>query len=146
MKLTPLFIATSLLFLTQGLLSCGSESTGSADPAVPGIASPAPSPTGSLVCTQVYVYGVMIRVTDETGNPISNAQAVLQDGSYSETLEPVDEPSETGIYQGAGERPGTYQLTVSAPGYAPKTFDHLIVQPGTCHVTPVTLQVSLFPY
>jgi hypothetical protein len=139
-------MVASLLLLAQILFSCGSESTGSASPASPGIANPAPSPTGSLVCTQVYVYGIMIRVTDGDGNPIINAHAVIQDGTYSETLEPVTEPSETGIYQGAGERPGTYQLTVSAPGYLPKTYDHLVVQAGTCHVTPVTLQVSLIPY
>jgi len=143
---SPIAIVASLLLLAQALFSCGSENTGSASPATPGIANPAPSPTGSLVCTQVYVYGIMILVTDGGGNPITHVQAVIQDGAYSETLEPVAEPSETGIYQGAGERPGTYQLTVSAPGYLPKTYDHLVVQPGICHVTPVTLQVSLFPY
>lgn len=142
----------ALLALTA-LSSCGGDSAaGSADfkappppPPAPGIASPAPTPSG-IFCSQVYVYGIVIHVIDPSGHPIQNAQAVIQDGSYQETLSPVGEPSENGLYQGAGERPGTYELTVSAPGYVPQTFENLVVTGGVCHVDTVSREVSLFPY
>jgi hypothetical protein len=84
-----------------------------------------------------------------TQRPIGNATAVIQDvqdKDYQETLVPVNVPASSGIYQGAGERAGTYRLTVSAPGYALQTFDKIVVRPGTCHVEPVSLEVLLFPY
>ncbi len=107
---------------------------------------PPPLPISALVCTEVYVYGIVIHVTDPSGKPITNAQAIIRDGPFTETLEPVTEPSANGIYQGAGERPGTYELTVSAPGYVPQTFKNLVVTGGICHVNQVSREVSLFPY
>jgi hypothetical protein len=103
-------------------------------------------PSGGIICSQVYVYGIMVRVIGPTGDPIPNAQVTIRDGAYTETLRQIEVPSPTGIYQGAGERPGTYQLKVSAPGYVPQTFENLVVLGGVCHVTPVTREVSLLPY
>lgn len=150
-----LLLALSMLFASL-LTSCGSEDSSLASAPLPpppppqaggiGAGTPSPTPSGSLVCSQVYVYGIVVQVKDPSGNPIPNAQVVIRDGSYTETLSQIDVPSPTGIFQGAGERPGTYQLTVSAPGYAPQTFENLVVSGGVCHVSQVTQQVSLLPY
>jgi hypothetical protein len=150
------YLAVALLALTSTLLSaCGSEDSSSASvPAPPpppqaggtGDSTPSPSPSGSLVCSQVYVYGIVVQVKDPSGNPVPNAQVVIRDGNYTENLSQMDTPSPTGIYQGAGERPGKYDLTVSAPGYAPQTFENLVVSGGVCHVSQVTKEVSLLPY
>lgn len=108
---------------------------------------PSPIPSGSLVCTEEYVYGIIVHVIDgRSGTPITNAQVVIQEGTYQEALSPIGEPSQNGLYQGAGERPGTYRLTVSAPGYTPKTFENLVVSGGVCHVQTISREVSLLPY
>jgi hypothetical protein len=144
------FFSIAFLIAAGLLASCGNEEALTPHDlgpgAAPGVAaSPSPQPTGSLVCTQVYVYGIVIHVTDPSGNPITNAHAVIQDGSYNETLEPTNAPATSGVYQGAGERPGTYRLTVSAPGYQPVTLENLVVTSGVCHVTPVEREVVLEP-
>jgi hypothetical protein len=91
----------------------------------------------------VYVYGIVIQVLNEAGAPIPNAQAFIQEGGYVEQLKPIDEPSPSGVYQGAGERPGTYKLTVQAPGYQPQSFENLLVTAGICHVNPVDRVIVL---
>jgi hypothetical protein len=95
-------------------------------------------------CTMIYVYGVNVNVVDAlTGLPVPNATAVITDLGYSEVLQSFD-PS-TGEFTGAGERPGTYTLSVSAPGYQTVITGPLQVGFDGCHVIPVSLTVSLQP-
>lgn len=96
-------------------------------------------------CTMQYVYGVSVNVTDaRTGQPINNAVVTITDGGYSETLQSYSYDSD-GTYVGAGERPGTYVMTVTAPGYPspfPQTFT---LGFDGCHVIPQSFNVALQP-
>jgi len=93
------------------------------------------------VCTEIYVYGVNVTVTDENGDPVSGATLTLVEGEFSEVMEEI-RPGE-GEYVGAGERAGTYTLIVEADGYDTATIENIAVNADECHVIPVSREVIL---
>jgi hypothetical protein len=97
------------------------------------------------ICTMIFVYGLAVEIRDAvTGAGIAaGAVAVAREGSYSETLEhgPVDSVS----VHGAGERAGTYTITVSRPGYVAWTSPPIKVTADQCHVQPVLVKARLAP-
>ena len=48
-----------------------------------------------------------------------------------------------GEYVGAGERAGTYILTIVADGFEMVTVDDIFVDADECHVVGVSRQISL---
>ena len=48
-----------------------------------------------------------------------------------------------GVYVGAGERAGTYTLTVEAEGFEPVTIEDIVVEADECHVIGVSREVTL---
>ena len=70
----------------------------------------------SLICTAEVIAGIQITVRDSmtSANISCNATATIMEGSYSETLTPLNCSAE-GILEGAYERSGTYQIEITAP-------------------------------
>ena len=94
-------------------------------------------------CTTEYRWGVNLTIRDaRTQQPITTATATLVDGAYRET---ITLQSFATSYLGAGEREGTYTLTVTAPGYQPSTARTVTVTGDECHVRPVSVTVDLTP-
>ena len=77
-------------------------------------------------------------VTDQTQAVVTGAKAVLTDdaGAKHET-----EVNEKGAYSFTQLKPGTYNLTVSAPNFGEKVFDHISVTSGL----ELTLDATLEP-
>ena len=96
-------------------------------------------PGGDIVCTEIFVYGVNVTVTDANGDPITGATLTLTEGTYVETMQEL----QAGSYAGAGERAGTYTLTVEAAGFVTQTLDNIVVDEDECHVIPVSREVTL---
>ena len=95
-----------------------------------------------IACTAIFVYGVTATVTDhDTGSPVAGAMLTLTDGAYMEEMESF----QNGDFVGAGERPGTYSLTATAPGYQSRTLDDIVVTADACHVHGVHVAVELSP-
>ena len=91
-------------------------------------------------CTMLYAYGVSANVTDaDTGEAVTNATLTLQDGDYTEVME----GSPSGGYVGAGERPGTYTLTIEVPGVPSETVPDIVVGFDGCHVIGVALDIQV---
>lgn len=85
-----------------------------------------------------------MRVTDAaTQKPICDAAVRATDGAYSEAL--VMTGSDGCAYAGAWERPGTYRITVTAPGYDSAAIHGVVVTAGECHVEPQQREVELSP-
>lgn len=96
------------------------------------------------ICTAEFRYGVSAVVTDaDTGEPITNAILTLRDGTYTEVMEPF--PTGPGEYAGAGERPGTYTLTIEVPDVATDTISDIEVGFDGCHVIGVALDIRVRP-
>lgn len=106
----------------------------------------APTLPGCIIetsCTTLYAYGVSATVRDtRTGAPVSNATLVLVDGAYRETMTSFGTP---GSYAGAGEREGTYTLTVTAQGYQPSSPRTIVVTGDECHVNGQSVTIDLTP-
>jgi hypothetical protein len=97
-------------------------------------------PACSNHCTDQAVFGIVVRLTAQTGGAaITGADVEAVEGSYVEKL--VDNGD--GTYDGATERAGTYTVTINASGYMPLTVQPVEVKPGDCHVVTKTVDVQL---
>ena len=96
-----------------------------------------------IFCTTQFVYGLNIIVLDATtGNPIfQDIEVKAVDGTYQEILELV--PSSEYAFVGAGERAGTYVVTVTKAGYQTYTSAPIVLTRDECHVIPQSLTVNL---
>ncbi len=93
-----------------------------------------------VACTQQFVYGVNVTVTDSaTHQPIEGATLTLTDGDHSEVMDELS----GGSYAGAGERAGTYVLTIDAEGFDSMLIENIVVEADLCHVVPVALDLTL---
>ena len=101
-------------------------------------------PNGGVPCTLEFAYGLTVHLSDAgTGAPISGASLILREGAYVETMQEILPDFEPGTYVGAGERAGTYTLTVQAAGYEGQSIEDIVVTADICHVTGRTLDVEL---
>jgi hypothetical protein len=96
-----------------------------------------------IFCTDQFVYGLNVIVLDAvTGNPIfQDIEVKAVDGAYQEILELV--PGLEYAFVGAGERAGTYVVTITKAGYQTYTSAPIILTRDECHVIPQSLTVNL---
>lgn len=92
-------------------------------------------------CTTLYAYGITVHVEDASGNLVTNATITLHEGSYTEVLQFLP----TNDYAGAGERPGTYSMTIEVPGLPAKTVDDIVLGFDGCHVIGAAFEVQAEP-
>lgn len=94
------------------------------------------------ICTTEFVYGLSATVVDaNTGLPIDDAILTLTEDDYTEEMELLA----TGSYAGAGERPGTYDLTIEVPGVATDTIHGIEIDADECHVIGLALDIRVLP-
>lgn len=100
--------------------------------------------TSKLTCTPEWVYGLHVEVRDAATNHAAadGALIIARDGSYVDTL---DVQSDALLALGAGERAGTYSLTIAKSGYQPWQSEGIQVTRDECHVTPVVIRADLLP-
>lgn len=91
-------------------------------------------------CTAEFVYGLNVVVNDGE-DPICDAEVTIEEGDYTETLESF----ECGSFVGAGERAGTYRITVEAEGYLTEVVEDFVITDDECHVEPRSLDITLDP-
>jgi hypothetical protein len=102
-----------------------------------------------IACSQVYVYGISLKVQNAvTGARITDSAAVqIKDGGYVEAynyLGPADQPT-SGVLSAAGERAGTYSISIRKDGFAPYDTAGIKVTRDVCHVHGVQVTAKLQP-
>ncbi|MEO7042627.1 MAG: hypothetical protein ABI035_10240 [Gemmatimonadaceae bacterium] len=106
--------------------------------------SSASSPTG-VACTTNIVPGLSITVANaSTGAQIIDSAAVsITDGGYTESYTLGGQPG--GVISAANERPGTYNISVRKPQFAPYDTAGVTVTKDACHVQTVQVVAKLQP-
>ncbi|MFV1985877.1 MAG: hypothetical protein ACC682_01235 [Gemmatimonadota bacterium] len=96
----------------------------------------------AVACTLEFRYGLSIAVLDGSGTPAAEgAFGLAVEGSFVDTMM-VFSP-ETLV--GAGERAGTYDITITKEGFMTWTAENITVTADECHVIPVSLDANLIP-
>lgn len=100
--------------------------------------------TASTQCDQYAAPGIGLVVRDSlTGHGLAQqVRALATDGPFVDTLQAA--PSDSQMW-GVQERPGTYRLEVSAPGYISWRRDGVTVTGGECHVIATGVRALLMP-
>jgi hypothetical protein len=100
-----------------------------------------------IICTTEYVPALSIDVFDkETGLPNAcGVTVVVQDGDYIEEIsnEAGNNCQEDFTFKAAGERAGTYDITVSKEGYIDWVHYDTEVTENICHVNTISVQAYL---
>jgi hypothetical protein len=103
----------------------------------------------SPVCTQEFRPGIAVYVNDSLTNAgiASGASLVVREGTYKDSVAaPNGRPDlDNSPLFAAGERAGTYQVTVTKTGYAGWVKSNVRVTANECHVNTVTLTALLQP-
>lgn len=99
------------------------------------------------VCPATYVYAVTLALVDGQGSPINGAELVLQDGRYLEKMRPFDEhlpeSERVGIYQGGGERAGTYRVKIHVNGKPPIEAGPFHIAPAHCSIEGISRTITI---
>ena len=99
-----------------------------------------------VACTDNFVNGILVRVQDSlTGAPAaSGATLIARDGAYADTVVvPPGAPNpDTWVLATAGERPGTYDLTVSKAGYLTWQRSGVVVRMDDYGCHPQTVELA----
>jgi len=100
-----------------------------------------------VACPAIFVYGLNVTVVDSiTGAPTgSGATVVARDGAYTDSSTRAANGSAAAPFALAGERSGTYSLTVRKSGYTDWLKSGIQVKKAVCGVTPVVVLAKLQP-
>ena len=92
------------------------------------------------ICTALYAYGLTVTAVDaSSGDSLTvTPMGIAREGEFSDTMEILGNR-----LMGAGERAGTYDITVTAPGYARWDTTGIVVTADECHVHGVGLTARL---
>ena len=101
-------------------------------------------PSGPIACTAQFVYGLTVTVRDQSTTlpKAEDATLTLREGAY---VEVVTDSWDGTTLVGAGERSGTYAVTVEHAGYETWTRAGVEVSEDECHVIPVSITANLIP-
>jgi hypothetical protein len=100
----------------------------------------------SRACPTVALPAVSVRVVDSvTGaSAATGARLVVRDGAYADSSSDETEPGpQVDALVAAIERPGTYEVTVSKPGFRDWTQRGVRVTEGECNVRTANLTARL---
>lgn len=101
-------------------------------------------PWGPIACTSQFVFGLTVTVRDQSSTlpKAEDATLTLREGAY---VEVVTDSWDGTTLKGAGERSGTYAVTVEHPGYEAWTRAGVEITEDECHVIPVSITADLIP-
>ncbi|SRR6266540_3331291 len=106
-----------------------------------------PMTSGPIICTTEFRYGIGVTVVDSLSGAFGGAGAtvIAQDGAYADTVSHAPGSSDDFPFGLAGERAGTYTVTVLKTGYDMWTRSGVTVTKNVCHVNGVAITAKIQP-
>jgi hypothetical protein len=103
------------------------------------------SMSAGLVCTTIAIAGLNVTVTDSATNaPVfANSLSIsARSGAFRDSVFYATQtlPLSLGL---AYERPGTWEVRITAAGYQPWAATGIVIGTDLCHVIPVSLSAKL---
>jgi hypothetical protein len=100
-----------------------------------------PSP---VVCLDRGESSIVVTVRTPDGTPAARgATLIIRDGTFADTALPASSVAGLQLFAGGG-RPGTYDVEVTKPWYAPVLFSGVVAVGGPCGVeSPTQLEITL---
>jgi hypothetical protein len=93
----------------------------------------------ATVCTTEARFGLSVAVTDATTSlPVEGATVIARSGGFVEELRATT----PGMFFGVHERPGFYELSVTANGYQPWSRG-IVITKDECHVRLTNVEARL---
>jgi hypothetical protein len=107
----------------------------------------APAGGGGTICTAIFAFGLSVTVADSvTGAPAAAGTTVVaSQGSYADSVIVPATASNSASLGLAGERAGTYLVTVRKSGYKTWTKSGIVVTKDECHVKGVAVTAKIQP-
>ncbi len=106
------------------------------------------SSTGPLICTANFVYAITVAVRDSaTGTPAATGALLVGTGhAGSSTWTDTGEGAPDSLHLNVLGLAGTYDLTITKPGYAAWSKNGVVVvsNDGGCH--PATVALDGYPH
>jgi hypothetical protein len=101
---------------------------------------PVSVPSG-IACTADFRFGLNLTLTDSTTGALVTTSADIraEDAGFVDEVRGL----QGGRWWTAGERAGTYRLTVRAAGYRDWTRSGIVIGRDVCHVIPVAVTAKL---
>jgi hypothetical protein len=106
--------------------------------------------SGVRGCTDDFRFGLNVTVVDSVTNaPPASAVLIARSAAFVDSVGPqapmqfVQNGPPVLLLSSAGEKPGTYDLTVRSPGYQDWIRTGVEVTADECHVVPVKLTARL---
>ncbi|MFN2420581.1 MAG: carboxypeptidase-like regulatory domain-containing protein [Gemmatimonadota bacterium] len=94
-----------------------------------------------VACTLEARAGINVTVVDSLSGREVAGSGIANEEAFADTLESFEPGQLFGVF----ERPGTYDVTVTAPGYRPWRVTGVTVRADECHVIPERLTARLQP-
>lgn len=94
-------------------------------------------------CDAPAALAFQLDVHDKAGASVCDATVVAREGGFSQYLRPTPTGDGTCSWGGPVERPGTYEIRVTKPGYAVAVLEDVVVTADDCHVKTVALEMKL---
>jgi hypothetical protein len=98
----------------------------------------------AAACGASVVPSLKIELVNYREAAVCEALVLAREGDFERELTPTMTADGGCLWGGLDERPGTYEITISKPGFQDEVRKNVVVTADACHVKTTELRVKIF--